>query len=165
MKLQRKTAGIIGALLIVIVGVFALAAPASAGTYAHPVVNNSNYCLDVPNFSTQAGTQLILSPCNGGANQNFLFEDADGAWLYYIHPSHNRSMCLVPGNASLMNSTIIQWPCDRGMRQKWYLGFGAYDRILVDSYSGWCAGVDYAYSGAYVTQGNCKGPWRIWSLP
>lgn len=165
MKLQRRIIGIIGALLVGIVGTVALATPASAGTYVHPLVNNSGLCLDVPGFSTQPGVQLILSSCNGGSNQTFLFDDAGGAWLYNIRPSHNPSMCLVPGNADLFNSTIIQWPCDRGIRQRWYLGFGMWDRILVNSHSGWCAGVNFAFSGAYVTQASCKGANRIWSLP
>lgn len=165
MKIQRRVVGILGALLLGVGGAAFVASPASAGTYAHPVIHTSGYCLDVPNFSKQPLEQLILSPCNGGANQTFLFEDADGPWLYYIHPSHNRSMCLVPGNADLFNSTIVQWPCDRGLQQKWYLGFGPFNRILVNSRSGFCAGVDFAYSGAFVTQADCKGNYRIWSLP
>jgi hypothetical protein len=165
MKLQGKIAGIIGALLVGIGGAVALTTPASAGTYSHPVVHNSGRCLDVPGFSTIPGTQLAIYACNGGNNQTFLFEDAGGAWMYYIHPRHNPSMCLMPGNADLFGSTVIQWPCDRGIRQKWYLGFGPFDRILVNPYSNWCAGVDFAFSGAYVTVADCKGANRIWSLP
>jgi hypothetical protein len=165
MKLQRRIAAAVGAALLGVGGAVALAAPASAAVYSHPVVHNSGLCLDVPGFSTVAGQQLTLYPCNGGSNQTFLFEDAGGDWLYYIHPRHNPSMCLVPGNASLFNSTIIQWPCDGGTRQRWNLGFGPFDRILVDTYSGWCAGVDSAFPGTYVRQADCRGANRIWSLP
>jgi alpha-galactosidase len=164
-KLQQRIVRIVGAMILGIGGAIALATPASADVYPHPVVNMSGLCLDVPAFSRAAHEQLILWSCNGGANQTFLFEDAGGAWRYYIHPSHNRSMCLMPGDVTLPDSTIIQYPCDRGMSQTWLLGFGSIGRTLYNTYSGLCVGVNFSYVGAYVRQNSCDGVYRQWSLP
>jgi hypothetical protein len=167
-KLSRKVAGIVGALILGMGGAVAVAAPASAGTYVHVAVHASSLCLDVPGFSTAPGEQVTLYQCNGGSNQAFLFEDAGYDFAYFVHPMHNRSMCLVPGNASLADSTIIQWPCNRGIRQTWVLGASAtYPGMVVmqNSYSMMCAGVDFAYSSAYVRQNSCASFYRLWSLP
>ena len=158
MKLRVRIAAIIGTLLLGVGVAVALEAPASAGTYPHTIVIRG-LCVEVPNGSFNWGEQLRLNNCNGSRSQVFNFEDAGFDWGYFLMPSYN-GLCLTPGNASLFNSTIIQWPCNWGSRQTWVLGFAPDSRILYTTFSRWCLGVSSAFVGAYVTQGDCSGMGR-----
>ncbi len=166
MRLQRRIAAIVGTLLLGIVGAIALEAPASAATYGpYKLVHASGYCLEVPNSSYNYGEQLRLNYCTGAPNQRFWFEDAGYDWAYFIHPAHS-GYCIVPGVSSLVDSTVIQWPCNYQTGQVWILGFGQQygSRTLYHPYSGMCAGVNYAYAGAYVRENGCAGSYRTWTL-
>lgn len=162
MNLKQRIAAIVGAAVLGIGGAVALEAPASAATYPH-LVTIGGYCLEVPNASGVWGEQLRLNNCTGASNQVFNFVDAGFSYGYSVRPAHD-GLCLMPGNANLLNSTIIQWGCNGSNRQTWVIGFAPDSLILYTTYSRWCLGVNYAYVGAYVTQGDCSGLGRRLTL-
>lgn len=162
MNLKRRVAAIIGAVVLGTFGAVAIESPASAYTYPH-LITAGGYCLEVPNSSGAWGEQLRLNYCTGARNQVFNFVDAGFDWGYSIRPAHS-GLCLMPGNANLYNSTIIQWGCNGGSRQTWVIASAPSSLILYTTYSRWCLGVDYAYVGAYVTQGDCSGLGRRLTL-
>lgn len=167
MKTRQRVLSLVATVILGTGVAVALVAPAQAATYPHRLVHaNSGLCLDVPAFSTQAGTQLQLYPCNGGSNQVFNFMDAYNPWQYFLQ-NPNSFHCLQPGAPGLMNSTIIQWTCNfRSSAQEWFFLFpygegGLPYRQLWNTLSGLCLGVQGGYAGAYAVQHKC-GSDDIW---
>ncbi|WP_371484302.1 arabinofuranosidase catalytic domain-containing protein [Kitasatospora sp. NBC_00315] len=75
-------------------------------------------CLDVPNSSTTAGTQLQIWDCSNGANQT------------WTHTSSNQltvttggvQMCLDAYNSQTTNGAkVVTWPCNGQTNQQWQL--------------------------------------------
>ncbi len=171
MRLRRKLAAIAGTVIMGLGGAVALASPAQAYTYGpYQLRHISQYCLEMPGGPSNFGGQLILNYCGGPAshNQHVIFDDAGAAWLYFLH-IEGSSYCLVPGNADLYHSTIIQWTCDYTLsRFKWRLTFplgeGSPDkRGLQNVYQpAWCIDNWYPSAGAYLVMENCST--NYWNL-
>lgn len=77
----------------------------------------SNRCVDVPGFSTDAGTQLDLWDCNGGGNQSWNY-DAGGRLTVY------GSMCMQAGTSGASvqaGDPVIIAACGSSITQQWTL--------------------------------------------
>ncbi len=168
MKFRSKITRFLVVLFAAVSGLAATASPASATSYGpFWIVHASGWCLEVPNTSYYYGEQLKLAECGSNTQYNQFFHLDDTPefnYHYYIRPPYNW-YCLTPGDASLLNSTIIQWGCDfSANRYKWVLQTMSWssnptDRSLMNVASGYCLRVDLAYIGAYVRQGVCNNNW------
>ncbi|MFI6930746.1 endo-1,4-beta-xylanase [Streptomyces sp. NPDC050287] len=75
-------------------------------------------CLDVPNTSTTAGTQLQIYSCWGGSNQVWTHTSTNQLTVY----SGNSQMCLDAYNNQTAPGTKVDiWPCTGGANQQWKL--------------------------------------------
>ncbi|WP_026930766.1 RICIN domain-containing protein [Glycomyces tenuis] len=113
----------------------------------------SNRCLDVPNQSTENGTQLHIWDCHGGANQQWT-HTASGELTVYSGGSRK---CLDAEGAGTANGTaVIIWNCHGGTNQRWELGA---DGSVANVASGLCLDVS-AYgtaNGSLVHLWSCHG--------
>ncbi|GAB3654288.1 ricin-type beta-trefoil lectin domain protein [Glycomyces tarimensis] len=76
----------------------------------------ANRCLDVPNQSTQAGTQVQIWNCWGGSNQTWTHTAAGELSVY----SGDSRMCLdAYENQASPGSPVVVWPCHGGTNQQW----------------------------------------------
>jgi hypothetical protein len=118
---------------------------------------HSGKCADIPSSSQDNGTQLKQYPCNGGSNQAFEAQPADGD--YYRLVAAHSGKCLDVSDASTADSaTVIQYTCGTGAQQQWRFedaGNGYY-RIIA-RHSGKCLDVTSASTsdGAIVKQYTC----------
>jgi hypothetical protein len=72
-------------------------------------------CIDVPGFSTTAGTTLGLWYCNGGGNQSFDW-DAEKQLTVY------GDMCVAPKDGLAAGSAVLITDCTGAADQQWELG-------------------------------------------
>ncbi|MGW5699117.1 ricin-type beta-trefoil lectin domain protein, partial [Streptomyces asiaticus] len=83
------------------------------GTTGAIVGAASGRCVDVPNQSQTAGTQVELWDCNGGANQQWTNTSAGELRVY-------GSYCLdAAGQGTTPGTKVDIWDCDGGSNQKW----------------------------------------------
>lgn len=77
----------------------------STGGEVHAV--GAGKCLDVPNLSTTAGTQLDIWSCNGGANQQWNV-NTNGTIT-----GAQSGLCLDVTGASTANGALVElWTCN-----------------------------------------------------
>ncbi|MEV5718564.1 ricin-type beta-trefoil lectin domain protein [Amycolatopsis mediterranei] len=101
----------------------------NGGTTSTVVGAGSGRCLDVPNASQTAGTQVELWDCNGGANQQWTSTAAGELRVY-------GSSCLdASGQGTTSGTKAIIWTCTGGANQKWTLKS---DGTIVGTPSGLC---------------------------
>ncbi|ADJ48163.1 hypothetical protein AMES_6338 [Amycolatopsis mediterranei S699] len=101
----------------------------NGGTTSTVVGAGSGRCLDVPNASQTAGTQVELWDCNGGANQQWTSTAAGELRVY-------GSSCLdANGQGTTPGTKAIIWTCTGGANQKWTLKS---DGTIVGTPSGLC---------------------------
>ncbi|MGR6974115.1 RICIN domain-containing protein [Streptomyces cynarae] len=106
-------------------------------------------CLDVPNSSTTAGTQLQIWDCSGGANQTWT-RTASGRLTVY---SGSSQMCLDANNNQTSAGTKVEiWPCNGGANQQWQLNS---DGTVTGTQSGLCLDV----TGASTANGELAELW------
>ncbi|MGO4427987.1 ricin-type beta-trefoil lectin domain protein, partial [Streptomyces sp. MCAF7] len=75
----------------------------------------SGRCVDVPNQSQTAGTQVELWDCNGGSNQQWTDTSAGELRVY-------GSDCLdAAGQGTSPGTKVDIWDCNGGSNQKWTL--------------------------------------------
>ncbi|WP_448002132.1 ricin-type beta-trefoil lectin domain protein [Agromyces bauzanensis] len=74
-------------------------------------------CVDVPGFSTTAGTTLGLWYCNGGGNQSF-------DWTTEQELSVYGDMCVEPVGDVVAGSRVMITDCTGALDQKWELDAG-----------------------------------------
>ncbi|MCD0443118.1 RICIN domain-containing protein [Glycomyces sp. A-F 0318] len=121
----------------------------------------SGKCLDVPESSTTAGTQLALWSCNGQANQRWT-ATADGELSVY---SGQTRMCLdAYENQTTAGTPVIIWPCNGQSNQRWRIGA---DGSVTGQASGLCLDVEGGSTadGASVLLWTCHGGAnQRWSL-
>ncbi|MFF3465138.1 RICIN domain-containing protein [Streptomyces sp. NPDC002619] len=81
-------------------------------------LTTSGRALDVPDHSTDFGTQLVTWTPNGGANQTWEFSrQPDGSYEITNSESH---LCMdVNGGSTSAGAAIIQWTCTGGTNQRW----------------------------------------------
>jgi serine protease len=85
------------------------------GGFVRFIALHSNKCLDVPAFSTTAGTGLQQWDCNGGDNQQFVIEPVGD--FYRIRIKHSNLYLDVAGGAFNNGARIIQWFSTNGDNQ------------------------------------------------
>jgi GH43 family beta-xylosidase len=111
-------------LAAVVVPVLGAALPASAApiAFTSTAVNQAGgNCLDDPNSSTTAGTQLIQYPCNGASNQSWTFTPVAGTSATYTVRSV-ASLCIdVSGRSTADNAKVIQYTCNNQTNQQYTL--------------------------------------------
>jgi alpha-galactosidase len=118
-------------------------------------------CLDVPNGSTTAGTQLDIWTCNGGSNQIWT-RTSSGQLTVYAGSSQ---MCLDAYNNQTSPGTKVEtWPCNGGANQQWNLNANG---TITGVQSGLCLDVSGASTanGALAELWTCNGQSnQQWSL-
>lgn len=93
-------------------GARATAQPDSSAPYAYLKNYHSGKCLEVPGFSTTAGTQLDQWSCNGGANQLWR-PQLNASGNHYIFINKHSNQCInVRGYSTSNGAAIQQWPCN-----------------------------------------------------
>jgi endo-1,4-beta-xylanase len=112
----------------------ALGGPPPGGGGAGPVrAVGAGKCLDVPNSTTTAGTQVQIRDCSGGANQSFA-HDSSGALSVY-----NGGDCLdASGKGTSPGTKVIIWPCNGQANQQWTVNV---DGTVTGAQSGLCLDV------------------------
>ncbi|MFF7952159.1 ricin-type beta-trefoil lectin domain protein [Streptomyces griseorubiginosus] len=99
------------------------------GTTGAIVGTASGRCVDVPNQSHTAGTQVALWDCNGGSNQQWTNTSAGELRVY-------GSACLdAAGQGTTPGTKVTIWDCNGGANQKWTLRT---DGTLTGVQSGLC---------------------------
>lgn len=161
MKLRTRVTALTVAVFVGFAGAVAVSSSAQAYDYGpFKLVNQATQlCLEVPNGSMTFGEQLKIATCgpSGTWRQMFYFSDAGSAFHYFIRPAHNW-WCLIPGNASLYRSTIIQWSCDWANSNEVFYVLapdeqGPLDPRLLVTSNGFYLQPESAQTGAYVRQG------------
>uniref|UniRef100_UPI0005BCC947 endo-1,4-beta-xylanase n=1 Tax=Streptomyces sp. NRRL F-5123 TaxID=1463856 RepID=UPI0005BCC947 len=88
--------------------------PPGGGGALHAV--GAGKCLDVPNSSTTAGTQVQIWDCSGGANQSWTRTSSGQLAVY----SGGSQMCLDAYNNQTSPGTKVEiWSCNGGANQQW----------------------------------------------
>jgi non-reducing end alpha-L-arabinofuranosidase len=118
-------------------------------------------CLDVPNSSTTAGTQLQIWDCSGAANQTWNSTSSGQLTVY----SGSGQMCLdAYNNQTSAGTKVVTWPCNGGANQQWQLNS---DGTVIGTQSGLCLDVTGASTanGALAELWSCNGgsnqQWRL----
>ncbi|EWM10098.1 ricin-type beta-trefoil lectin domain protein [Kutzneria sp. 744] len=110
-------------------------------------------CLDVPNQSTTAGTQLDIRDCNGGTNQQWTHTSSGRLTVY----SGSGQMCLDANNSQTTAGTkAVIRPCGGGANQQWNVNANG---SVTGVQSGLCLDVTGASTanGALVELWTCNG--------
>ncbi|GAB4000585.1 RICIN domain-containing protein [Glycomyces albus] len=113
----------------------------------------SNRCLDVPDLSTENGTQVNIWDCNGGANQRWTHTAAGELTVY----SGGSTKCLDAEGAGTADGTaVIIWDCHGGTNQQWNLNG---DGSITNAQSGLCLDVSGygTENGSLVHLWSCHG--------
>jgi hypothetical protein len=88
-----------------------IAQPDSSAPWAELYNYHSGKCLEVPGFSTTAGTQLDQWGCNGGANQLWR-PQLNASGVNYVFINEYSKQCInVRGYSTSNGAAIQQWPC------------------------------------------------------
>jgi hypothetical protein len=121
---------------------------AAAAAFTTTVVNQgSGYCVDDPNSSTTAGTQLIQYACNGGTNQNWTFTPVSGTTAGYKVANGASNLCIdVSGRSTADNAEVIEYTCNGQTNQEFTL-----QPVTV-------AGVSNTFNLVAVHSGKCVVP-------
>jgi endo-1,4-beta-xylanase len=118
-------------------------------------------CLDVPNASTTAGTQVQIYDCWGGSNQTWSHTSAGQLTVY----SGSSQLCLdAYGQGTSAGTKAVVWPCNGQPNQQWRLNA---DGTVTGVQSGLCLGVTGASTAnaALAELWTCNGqPDQQWSL-
>jgi hypothetical protein len=127
----------------------------------------SGKLLDVSGASLSAGTPVIQWGANGGANQQWKFED-QGQGYYRLTAQHSGLVLDISGASTANKAKAVQWPWNGGLNQQWKvedMGGGKYR--LTARHSGKCLSV----SGASLSDGAgiVQLPWsasssQLWIL-
>ena len=110
-------------------------------------------CLDVPNLSTTAGTQLDIWSCNGGSNQIWTHTSSGQMTVY----SGSSQMCMdAYGNQTTPGTKVEIWTCNGGANQQWNVNSNG---TITGVQSGLCLDVTGAgtANGALVELWTCNG--------
>jgi endo-1,4-beta-xylanase len=122
-----------------------------SGSEVHAV--GAGKCLDVPNLSTTAGTQLDIWTCNGGSNQLWTHTSSGQLTVY----SGSSQMCLdAYGNQTTAGTKVEIWTCNGGANQQWNVNSNG---TITGVQSGLCLDVTGASTanGALAELWTCNG--------
>ncbi|MFE2065310.1 glycoside hydrolase family 27 protein [Streptomyces sp. NPDC059467] len=92
-------------------------------------------CLDVPNSTTTAGTQVEIWSCNGGANQTWTHTTTDQLTVY---PGSGQLCLDAYDNQTAPGTKVEIWPCNGQRNQQWTLNS---DGTITGAQSGLCLDV------------------------
>ncbi|MEU8617477.1 RICIN domain-containing protein [Streptomyces sp. NPDC048623] len=145
----------------------ATAAPAGAASATNTVtVKNvaGGTCLEMPGWTSEWGAQATVWGCNGGDNQNWVFNAMGGGFFQIVNRSSG--LCLeLPGlpPSTADGTRVQQWPCNGGRNQLWWFdhwGSGSGDGSRT-------AEIKNAYAGCLEINGWQSGTWgtgaQLWS--
>ncbi|WP_255956088.1 endo-1,4-beta-xylanase [Streptomyces odontomachi] len=110
-------------------------------------------CLDVPNSSATAGTQVQIWDCNGQANQTWTSTSSNQLTVV----TGGSQMCLDAYNNQTTAGTKVEtWSCNGGANQQWQLNSNG---TITGVQSGLCLEVTGASTsnGALAELGTCNG--------
>ncbi|WP_328471580.1 glycoside hydrolase family 27 protein [Streptomyces sp. NBC_00448] len=110
-------------------------------------------CLDVPNSTTSAGTQLEIWDCNGQANQKWTHTSANQLTV----TTGGVQMCLDAYDNQTTNGTKVEiWNCNGGANQQWRVNSNG---TITSVQSGLCLDVTGASTadGALADLWTCNG--------
>ncbi|SHM87052.1 arabinofuranosidase catalytic domain-containing protein [Actinacidiphila paucisporea] len=110
-------------------------------------------CLDVPNSSTTAGTQVQIWDCSGQANQTWTRTSSGQLTVY----SGGSQLCLdVYGNQTAPGTKVETWQCNGGANQQWSVNSNG---TVTATQSGLCLDVTGASTanGALAELWTCNG--------
>jgi hypothetical protein len=80
-------------------------------------VGGSTFCLDANGAGTSPGTKVIIWPCTGGTNQQWIF-NGSGAVI-----GAQSGLCLDVSGGSTADGALAElWNCTGGSNQQWTLG-------------------------------------------
>ena len=132
-----------------------VAAGYSTGTSTSGEVHavGASKCLDVPNSSTTAGTQVQIYTCNDGSNQVWTQSSPNQLTVY----SGSSTMCLDATGAKTTAGTKVEiWTCNGGTNQMWTLNSNG---TITGVQSGLCLDVTGASTAndARVELWTCNG--------
>ncbi|WP_052398309.1 glycoside hydrolase family 27 protein [Streptomyces sp. NRRL F-5123] len=125
--------------------------PPAGGGALHAV--GAGKCLDVPNSSTTAGTQVQIWDCSGGANQSWTRTSSGQLAVY----SGSSQMCLDAYNNQTSPGTKVEiWSCNGGANQQWSVNSNG---TVTGTQSGLCLDVTGASTanGALAELWTCNG--------
>ncbi|HEY4459892.1 MAG TPA: arabinofuranosidase catalytic domain-containing protein [Pseudonocardiaceae bacterium] len=108
-------------------------------------------CLDVPNSSTTAGTQVQIWDCSGAGNQSFTHTSSNQLTVY------NGGDCLdANAQGTSPGTKVIIWPCNGQPNQQWTVNANG---TITGAQSGLCLDVSGASTadGAAVQLWTCNG--------
>ncbi|GHH73556.1 alpha-galactosidase [Streptomyces sulfonofaciens] len=106
-------------------------------------------CLDVPNSSTAAGTQVQIWSCTGGTNQRWTHSTSNQLTVY----SGSSQMCLdAYDNQTAPGTKVVTWPCNGQRNQQWTLNSNG---TITGVQSGLCLDV----TGAATADGTLAELW------
>jgi alpha-galactosidase len=118
-------------------------------------------CLDVPNSTTTAGTQVEIWSCNGGTNQTWTRSSSNQLTVY----SGSGQMCLdANDNQTAAGTKVVIWGCNGQPNQQWVLNPNG---TITGVQSGLCLDVTGASTanGALADLWPCNGQTnQQWSL-
>jgi hypothetical protein len=133
----------------------------SGGTTGELHAVGAGKCLDVPNSSTTAGTQVQIWDCTGGSNQMFTRTSSDHLTVY----SGGSRMCLdANGRGTSPGTKVIVYSCNGQDNQQWNVQSNG---TVTSALSGLCLDVTGAgtASGTLVELWTCNGGGnQQWSL-
>lgn len=103
--------------------------PPPTGTYYRITNRNSGKVVDVSASSTADGGNVLQWTWNGGANQQWSFNDAGSG--YFTIVNRNSGKCLeVYGQSSADGANVDQWACNGGQNQQWqWVAHGSYFQL------------------------------------
>ncbi|WP_377272936.1 glycoside hydrolase family 27 protein [Peterkaempfera sp. SMS 1(5)a] len=110
-------------------------------------------CLDVPNSTTTAGTQLEIWSCGGGSNQIWTHSTSNQLTVY----SGGSQMCLdAYDNRTAPGTKVEIWPCNGQTNQQWQFNANG---TVTGVQSGLCLDVTGAATadGTLVELWTCNG--------
>jgi endo-1,4-beta-xylanase len=110
-------------------------------------------CLDVPNSTTTAGTQLQIWDCSGQSNQSWTHSTSDQLSVY----SGSGQMCLDANNKGTTAGTkVIIWSCNGQSNQQWHVNSNG---TITSALSGLCLDVtgSATSNGTLVELWTCNG--------
>ena len=133
----------------------------SGGTSGELHAVAAGKCLDVPNATTTAGTQLQIWDCSGGSNQIFTRTSSNQLTVY----GGSSQRCLDANNSGTSPGTkVIIWSCNGQTNQQWNLNANG---TVTSALSGLCLDV----TGAGTANGTLAELWTCngggnqqWSL-
>lgn len=123
MRIRRKLAAGVGALLLAPGAIFAVSTPAFAAVLGPVRITapDTNLCMDVEGGSQDDGAHVILWECLPyNYNQQFYLYEVGSPYHYNIVAAHSNKCVDVEGAWQEDGAHILQWHCTGGDNQQFF---------------------------------------------